>query len=94
VKVGSVKFATLTLSNPAKKGPPITFGKPMTMIPLSSPEFSATSTTCAGQLLPHKKCKLKLQFRPDSTGPKSATLTIFDNAGNANQVIPLTGKGE
>ncbi len=28
-----------------------------------------------------------------SAGSKSSTVTIFDNAGNANQVIPLTGKG-
>jgi Abnormal spindle-like microcephaly-assoc'd, ASPM-SPD-2-Hydin len=94
VKVGTAKSATLTLFNPIKKGPPITFGKPMATIPPSSPEFSSVATTCAAQLMPNKKCKLTLQFRPDAAGPKSATLTIFDNAGNANQVIPLSGNGE
>jgi len=35
-----------------------------------------------------------LQFKPTSPGSKSSTVTIFDNAGNADQVIPLSGKGE
>jgi hypothetical protein len=66
----------------------------MAMIPANSPEFSSVATTCAAQLLPRKKCKLTVQFGPTSPGSKSATVTIFDNAGNANQVIPLSGKGE
>ncbi len=81
--------------NPARKGPPITFGNPMAAFPPSSPqEFKSVGTTCPPQLLPRKKCKLTVQFSPDSVGPKSSTLTIFDNAGNANQMIPLSGKGE
>jgi hypothetical protein len=95
VKVGTVKFATLTLMNPARKGPPITFANPMTTFaPAGAGEFKSVGTTCGAQLLPRKKCKLTVQFGPDSVGPKSSTVTIFDNAGNANQVIPLNGKGE
>ena len=94
VKVGSVKRATLTLLNSAKNGPPITFANPMTEFPANSPEFSSIATTCAAQLPPKKKCKLTVQFDPTSPGAKSSTVTIFDNAGNANQVIPLRGKGE
>ena len=95
MKVGSSKNATLTLVNPARKGAPITFGNPMTTFaPAGEGEFKSIGTTCGGQLLPRKKCKLTVQFRPQSAGPKSSTLTIFDNAGNANQVIPLSGKGK
>ena len=95
VKVGRSKNATLTLVNPARKGAPITFGNPMmTFEPAGADEFKSVGTTCGAQLLPRKKCKLTLQFGPDSIGPKSTTLTIFDNAGNANQVVPLSGKGE
>jgi hypothetical protein len=94
VKVGAAKSATLTLVNTSRKGPPITFGLPMTTIAPASSEFSPVSTTCAAQLLPRKKCKLTVKFRPLSTGPKSTTLTILDNAANANQQVPLTGKGE
>ena len=67
----------------------------MTVFPLTNPqEFKSIATTCGAQLSPKKKCKLTLQFRPDSVGSKSSSVTIFDNAGNANQVIPLSGKGE
>ena len=95
VKVGAGKFASLTLLNPARKGRPITFANPMASFsPASSQEFKSVSTTCQAQLFPRKKCKLTLQFSPVSAGSKSSMVTIFDNAGNANQVIPLTGKGE
>ena len=94
VKVGTVKRATLTLINPARKGPPITFANPMAKVPANNLEFSSISTTCTTQLMPRKKCKLTLQFKPTSSGSKSSTVTIFDNAGNADQVIPLSGKGE
>jgi len=93
--VGTAKFASLVLVNPARKGPPITFANPMAVFPPANPqEFRMVGTTCAAQLFPRKKCKLTLQFGPTSVGPRSSTVTIFDNAGNANQVIPLNGKGE
>jgi hypothetical protein len=95
VKVGTTKRAALTLMNQAKKGPPITFDNPMTVFPPTNPqEFKSIGTTCGAQLFPKKKCKLMLQFGPTSVGPKSSSVTIFDNAGNANQVIPLSGKGD
>jgi len=66
----------------------------MTTIAPASSEFSPVSTTCTAQLLPRKKCKLTVEFRPLSPGQKSTTLTIIDNAANANQQVPLTGKAE
>lgn len=95
VKVGSGKPATLTMINTAKSGPPITFSVPIATTPAASPqEFTVLSTTCGAQLLPRKKCKLSLQFSPQSPGAKSSSLTIYDNASNANQVVPLSGTGE
>ena len=95
MKVGTIKIETLTLRNLAKKGPPITFGNPMIAFPPANPaEFKSIGTTCAAQLFPKKKCKLTLQFHPQSPGSKSSTVTVMDNAANANQVIPLSGKGE
>ncbi|HLN48410.1 MAG TPA: protease pro-enzyme activation domain-containing protein, partial [Steroidobacteraceae bacterium] len=93
VKVGKVKRATLTLSNPAKEGPAITFGNPLATISPSSPEFEVTST-CSGQLIPKKKCNVTVKFAPTSTGAVSSSVTISDNAENANQVIQLKGTGE
>ncbi len=93
--MGNSRSRTLTLTNSAKKGPPITFANPMaTFAPAGEQDFESVGTTCGAQLLPRKKCQLTVKFRPASTGQKSATLTIFDNAGNANQMVPLSGKGE
>ena len=98
VKVGKVKSVTLTLSNPAKKGLPITFGKPMMTVPAASPQVfrfpPASTTNCPAQLLPKEKCLLNVEFAPASQGGVSSAVTIFDNAGNANQVIQLQGTGK
>jgi hypothetical protein len=97
VKVGKVKRVTLTLSNPARHGSPIAFGNPMMTVPATSPQefwFPAGATNCPAQLLPKKKCKLTVRFAPASQGAKFSAVTIFDNAGNANQVIQLHGTGK
>jgi hypothetical protein len=98
VSVGKSKVKTLKLSNPAKSGPPISFGTPLATVPPTSPqEFEVPisgATTCPAQLFPKKKCKLKVIFTPATPGPKSSAVTIFDNAGNANQVVTLTGTGK
>jgi hypothetical protein len=90
----------LTLSNPAKKGqPPITFGKPLATVPATNPqEFGfpqSGATNCPAQLLPKQKCKLTVLFAPALKGPRpSSAVTIYDNAVNANQVVPLSGTGK
>jgi hypothetical protein len=93
VNVGKVKSITLTLSNSAKKGPAITFGSPLATVSPTSSEFEVT-TNCSAQLLPKKKCKVTVKFAPSSQGAASASLTISDNAENANQVIQLEGTGK
>ncbi len=98
VKEGKTKKATFTLSNPAKTGPPITFGNPLATVPMTSPQvfgFPETgSNNCPAQLLPKKKCKLTVLFTPVSPGSTSSSITIFDNASNANQTIQLEGSGK
>ncbi len=94
VKVGHLKSVTVKLSNPAKDGLPITFGNPMAALPSASPQQFGFSTNCPTQLLPRKKCELFVQFSPASEGPQSSSVTIYDNATNANQVIDLQGIGK
>jgi hypothetical protein len=95
VKVDALKPATLTLTNSAKTGAPITFGKPMVTFTAASPqEFKMNTTTCGTQLLPQQACKVTVQFGPLSPGKKTTTITIFDNAKNADQTIPLSGTGK
>jgi hypothetical protein len=99
VSVGKAKTKTITLSNPAKTGPPITFGNPVAFsVPVTNPqEFGfpqSGATTCPAQLFPKKKCKLFVIFAPATPGQKFSAVTIFDNASNANQVIQLQGIGK
>jgi hypothetical protein len=96
VKVGKRKKQTFTLTNESTSGQAITFQNPLAMVtnfPIFS--FPAGGTNCH-QILPAKKhCKLKVQFTPTSRGtPENGTVTILDNAGNADQTIPLSGTGQ
>jgi subtilase family serine protease len=99
VKVGHVASVTLDFKNTANHGLPITFGNPLATVPLTSPQIfgfpqGGNASTCPEQLMPKKKCKLVVLFAPTSTGPTSSTITIFDNAENANQTIELKGAGK
>ena len=100
VKVGKVKSETFTLSNSAENGPPITFASPIAFsVPAASPQVfgfpKSGVTTCHLQLLPKKKCKLKVLFEPASKGPQaSSAVTVFDDATGAPQTIPLSGSGK
>jgi hypothetical protein len=95
VKVQGIKPATLILTNTARNGAAITFASPMYTLPPASPqEFSWVSSTCGVSLMAHQKCKVVLKFVPLSVGQKSSSLTFHDDADNANQSVPLRGRGE
>jgi hypothetical protein len=94
VKVGHVGSVTLKISNPARHGLPITFGNPLAAVAPSDPQQFGFAANCPAQLMPRKKCKLTLLFSPLAQGAMSSSLTIFDNAGNANQMIQLKGAGK
>jgi hypothetical protein len=99
VRVGANKLLKLTLSNPQKKGPPITLTN--ATVPATNPqEFGFpqkggfTCFNAVTQLSPKQRCTLLLEFAPASPGAKSSSITIMDNASNANQVIQLHGTGK
>jgi len=95
VKVQRIKQATLTLTNTARDGAAITFGNPMySLTPGSPQEFAWVSSTCGVSLSPHQKCKVVVKFVPLSVGEKSSSLTLYDDADNANQSVPLRGNGK
>jgi hypothetical protein len=74
----------------------ITFGKPLAIV-TNFPSFAfpkKKATNCHQTLPPMGICTLTLQFAPKKKGPLAGTVTIFDNAGNANQMIPLSGTGK
>ena len=95
VKVGNIGSMTVKITNPSKHGMPVTFGNPLATVPQTEPQvFWSGASNCPAQLLPQEKCKLVVQFAPEVPGKAYSTLTIFDNAGNANQEIELVGKGK
>jgi hypothetical protein len=94
VTVGQTKRQTFKLTNSAKSGPPITFATPITFSVTNFPIFGLVSNNCPLQLFPKKSCKLIVAFTPPTPGPQPASaVTVFDNAANANQTIPLSGAG-
>jgi hypothetical protein len=89
------KKQTFTLTN-EDTSQTITFGTPLATV-TNFPSFAfpkKKATTCHQTLAPKGHCTLTLQFAPKSKGPLVSTVTIFDNAANANQTIPLSGTGK
>jgi hypothetical protein len=65
---------------------------------LSDPsEFSLSGTGTCGAIpftvAPRTKCKLGVSYAPNAVFPRSATLTIFDNAATSPQGSTLSGTG-
>jgi hypothetical protein len=56
-------------------------------------DFVMSGGTCGATLAAQVTCTITIQFVPQSTGARSATLTISDNAGNGPQTVALTGTG-
>jgi hypothetical protein len=55
-------------------------------------DFGQTNT-CGSSLAPTSQCSIGVTFAPASTGAKSASVSISDNATNSPQSITLTGTG-
>jgi hypothetical protein len=97
VKVKKLKKQTFILTNEGSSGQTITFQSPFATV-TNFPIFSFPkkgATTCHQTLKAKGQCKLTLQFKATQRGtPESGTVTIFDDAGNADQTIPLSGTGK
>jgi hypothetical protein len=97
VKVHSKpKKQTFTLTNEGSSGQTITFQNPLATVS-NFPTFAfpkKKGTTCHQTLPPMGHCTLTLQFAPKSKGLQTGSVTVFDNAGNADQMIPLSGTGQ
>ena len=89
VEVGSSLVKTVTLRN--------TGAHPLFIngVTSSNPtEFTPGASTCpAAGLGPHASCTIAVTFQPNTTGARSAKLTIDDNAGDGAQKVLLWGFG-
>ncbi len=60
----------------------------------NSSDFTLTSgNPCGSTVAQGSTCTIQVNFKPASSGSRSATLTITDNAPNSPQVVSLTGTG-
>jgi sugar lactone lactonase YvrE len=56
-------------------------------------DFAISSNACGSSLLAGSSCTIGVTFTPTTTGSRSATLTITDNASGGSQNVSLTGTG-
>jgi hypothetical protein len=59
---------------------------------MNSLDFSETNT-CGSSLPAGNSCSISVAFRPSSFGPRTADLTIADNASGSPQHVTLNGMG-
>ena len=53
----------------------------------------AEHTPCGSSLPPKAHCMIRVTFKPTAVGPRSAAVTITDDAGGSPQSVPLSGIG-
>lgn len=53
----------------------------------------AQTNTCGASVAPKKSCTISVTFKPTTTGTRSASVSVTDNAGASPQTVPLTGTG-
>jgi len=89
---GSTLPLTITNSGTA----PIEITLPQSLGGLNSFDFTvASGTTCTNGAIVASgdSCVIHITFTPWTTSAETATLSLFDNASNSPQLIPLSGGG-
>jgi hypothetical protein len=62
--------------------------------PVIPEDFLPSTDQCQFRtILPGGQCQITVNFKPQSGGPRAATLLIFDNAAGSPQQVTLTGTG-
>src|ERR1035437_3715842 len=64
----------------------------VSMVSMPGSNFVYHSSTCA-TVTPGSTCTISVSFHPGSLGVKGATVSVYDDAGDSPQTIPLTGTG-
>jgi len=79
----------VTLSNPS--GPALTISS-IAVTGTNATDFSQTNT-CGTGLPDGASCTITVTFKPAQSGPRTASVTITDNAAGSPQTISLSGTG-
>jgi hypothetical protein len=56
-------------------------------------DFQLQTNQCTGSLKPGAQCKVSIAFSPTDVGPRTGTLSFYDDASNSPQSVTLTGTG-
>lgn len=57
-------------------------------------DFASISNTCpVAGLAPGAQCSIGVRFQPQSGGPRTAVMSVFDNAPDSPQSVALSGSG-
>jgi uncharacterized protein (TIGR03437 family) len=59
----------------------------------NSADYTETNT-CGSSVAAGSSCVISVTFTPTVTGTRTASISIFDNAGNSPQTVSLTGTGQ
>jgi hypothetical protein len=90
VKVGTTSAAkTLTLKNVGTTAITITS---ITIAGTAAGDFAQTNG-CGKSLAASASCTISVTFKPTTTGTRSATLKVTDNAAGSPQTVSLSGTG-
>ncbi|MGC1903439.1 MAG: kelch repeat-containing protein [Candidatus Acidiferrum sp.] len=60
----------------------------------ASPDDFGTLSACGNTLAPGSSCAIGVFFEPTTSGPRTGTLTINDNAPGSPQTVALSGTGQ
>ena len=78
---------TISIANTGSA--PLGFTQGITVAGANAADFSASG--CSSAVAPASSCTVKVTFAPQSSGSKTATLTISDNATGSPQSVALSG---
>jgi hypothetical protein len=65
----------------------------MSLTGANASDFVLINEDCQSSVAPGASCFVGIEFQPSLRGPRSASLSIADNAANSPQMVPLSGTG-
>ncbi|SFS04260.1 Beta-propeller repeat-containing protein [Granulicella pectinivorans] len=60
---------------------------------VASGDFAQTNSCSTGIVVPNASCTISVTFTPTTTGTRTGSITVTDNAAGSPQTIALTGTG-
>jgi hypothetical protein len=66
---------------------------PLTIIGVATTGDYSQTNTCGSSVAAAASCTISVTFTPTSTGTRSGTLVVTDNAANSPQTVTMTGTG-